>query len=168
MALSKIQSESMNLADTYAFTGTVSGTVSGSGAFLARNNSTSWTTVADGGICAFNDDSTEDSFDTDSCYNTTTYKFVAPATGVYFFHYSVYTANSDTMNGFTFLKNSAKVASQHNNGEYFSFNYGENDDHIQTSSLVINLSSGDTIAVCAATASDYHTGHSHWGGCRLA
>ena len=36
MALSKIQAESMNLADTYAFTGTVSGLPSGSSAFMAR------------------------------------------------------------------------------------------------------------------------------------
>ena len=169
MALSKIQAESMNLADTYAFSGTVSGTsVAGSSAFMARNDSTTWTTLADNGICPFNNDSTEDSFDTDSCYNTSTYKFVAPATGVYFFHYSVYTANADSSNAFSFLKNSAKVASQHNNGEYFSYNQGETDDHIQSSSVIINLASGDTIAVCSSGASDFHIGHSHWGGCRLA
>jgi len=168
MALSKIQAESMNLADTYAFSGTVSGTsVAGSSAFMARNDSTSWATASDNGILAFNNDSTEDSFDTDSCYNTSTYKFTAPANGVYMFNYSVYTANADTSNAFSFLKNSAKVASQHNNGEYFSYDQG-NQDHTQTSSLIINLASGDTIAVCSSSTSDYHVGHSHWGGCRLA
>ena len=39
MALSKIQAESMNLADTYAFTGTVSG--AGAGAYEVINSSTS-------------------------------------------------------------------------------------------------------------------------------
>jgi len=169
MALSKIQAESMNLADTYAFSGTVSGTsVSGSAAFMARNDSSSWTTLADEAICPFNNDSTGDSFDTDGVYNTSTYKFVAPATGVYFFHYSVYTANADSINGFGFLKNSAPLDSQHNAGESFSYNQGEDDDHIQSSSVIINLASGDTIAVCSVDSSDFHLGHSHWGGCRLA
>ncbi len=168
MTISKIQAESMNLADTYAFSGSVSGaSVSGSAAFLARANTNAWATVADNEILAFNNDSTEDSFDTDSCYNTTTYKFVAPAAGVYIFYYSVYTANADTSNAFSFLKNSAKVASQHNNGEYFSYDTGDR-DHIQTSSVIINLASGETIAVCSSGSSDVVVGHSHWGGCRLA
>ena len=169
MALSKIQAESMNLADTYAFSGTVTGaSVAGSSAFMARNDSSSWTTVADNGICPFNNDSTGDSFDTDSVYNTTTYKFVAPSAGVYMFHYSLYTANSDTSNAFAFLKNSAKVDSQYNtSADYFSFVQGDS-DHIQSSSLIINLASGDTIAVCSSGASDFHIGNSHWGGCRLA
>ena len=42
MALSKIQAESMNLADTYAFTGTVSG--AGAGAYEVINSSTSTST----------------------------------------------------------------------------------------------------------------------------
>ena len=105
MALSKIQAESMNLADTYAFSGTVSGTsAAGSAAFSARNSGGSWTTVADSSLVVFNNDSTGDNFDTDNCFNTSTYKFTAPATGVYIFWYHVYTANSDNTNSFGFLK----------------------------------------------------------------
>tara|TARA_R110002074_G_C12153552_1_gene630449 strand:- start:110 stop:613 length:504 start_codon:yes stop_codon:yes gene_type:complete len=146
----------------------LTGLKAGSAAFMARNDSTSWTTLADEAICPFNNDSTGDSFDTDSVYNTTTYKFVAPAAGVYFFHYSVYTGNADSVNAFGFLKNSAPLDSQHNAGESFSYNQGEDDDHIQSSSVIINLASGDTIAVCSVDGSDFHLGHSHWGGCRLA
>lgn len=166
MALSKIQAESMNLADTYAFSGTVSGLPSGASAFIASNDSSGWTTVADGAICAFNDDSSNDNFDTDNVYNTTTYKFVAPATGVYMFWYGVYTANSDIGNAFGFLKNSARLNTS--NGDYHSYWHGSANDHIQKGSVVINLASNDTIAVIAIGASDFHIGHSHWGGCRLA
>ena len=40
MALSKIQAESMNLADTYAFTGTVSGTDTGALEKVSSSTST--------------------------------------------------------------------------------------------------------------------------------
>ena len=86
MALSKIQAESMNLADTFAFTGTVSGaSVAGSNAFAARNNATVWSSASSGNLIQFNDDSGGDCFDTDNCYDTSTYKFTAPADGVYIF-----------------------------------------------------------------------------------
>ena len=96
MALTKVQADGINLGDTFAFTGTVSGTsVAGSNAFAARNSATVWSTASGGSLIQFNDDSGGDCFDTDSCYDTSTYKFTAPATGVYTFWYSIYTANSD-------------------------------------------------------------------------
>ena len=172
MALSKIQAESMNLADTYAFSGTVSGTsVAGSAAFLARftpATGASWATVADGGIIPFNDASTQDAFDTDSVFNTSTYKFTAPATGVYMFWYGIYTANSDSQNGFCFIKNDSKFRTQAAADELLTFVAVESGDHIQNGTVIIPLSSGDTIAVGGSTASDYYTGHCQWGGCRLA
>ena len=169
MALSKIQAESMNLADTYAFSGTVSGTsVAGSGAFSARNSATEWGSTASGGIVSFDNDSTGDSFDTDNCYNTTTYKYTAPATGVYMFWYSIYVADGDTNNGFSFLKNSAKVNFSTADNKFLSFQSNDNNDHSQTATIIIPLSSGDTMAVCGATQSDYYKAHSQWGGCRLA
>ena len=64
--------------------------------------------VTDGSIIPFNDDSAGDSFDTDSNYNTSTYKYTAPATGDIFWYEYLY-ANSDDSNGFWFLKNSTKV-----------------------------------------------------------
>ena len=168
MALSKIQSESMNLADTFAFSGTVTGTVSGTNAFSARGNANSWAAIADGVIVQFADDSTGDSFDTDSCYNVSTYKFTAPAAGVYMFWFSIYSAQNDATNGFGFLKNSAKVNFGNSANEFASFVDDFDNDHVHTATHIIPLASGDTIAVCAATASDYYKGHSKWGGCRLA
>ena len=83
MSLTKVQADGINLGDTFAFTGTVSGTsVAGSNAFAARNSATVWSTASGGRLIQFNDDSGGDCFDSDSCYDTSTYKFTAPATGV--------------------------------------------------------------------------------------
>jgi hypothetical protein len=170
MALSKIQAESMNLADTYAFSGTVSGTsVAGSNAFCARTSVADWQSSADGAILFFNDTSTGDCFDTDGVYNTSTYKFTAPATGVYTFWFSVYTALNDGGNGFTFLKNSTKLnLSLTASNKYISYSGVGTADHIQTASIIFPLTSGDIMAVVAAEQSDYYKGRCQWGGCRLA
>jgi len=167
MALTKVQAEGVNLTDTFAFTGTVSGLPSGSGAFSARSDSSTWASVSDEGILAFDNDSNGDSFDTDSNYNTSTYKYTAPATGVYLFWYAVYTHNTDTSNAFGFLKNSAKVDFQRSSARHFSVAYSD-DEHSQRATIVIPLTSGDTMAVCSTLASEYYRGHSQWGGCRLA
>jgi len=142
--------------------------VAGSGAFSARHSVSEWGTVSTGGIVNFNNDSAGDSFDTDNNYSTSTYKYTAPATGVYMFWYSIYTANGDTSNAFNFLKNSSVVSFSTENDNLLSYIDSFNTDHVQTASIIIPLSSGDTIAVCGAIASDYYKGHSKWGGCRLA
>ena len=167
MTLSKIQAESMNLADTYAFSGTVSGTsVAGSNAFAARNSGSSWVAASANAIVVFDNDSTGDSFDTDGVFNTSTYKFVTPATGVYTFWYGIYSANTDQDNAFTFYKNSASIAMTVSGK--FSHQSNQSDDHMQTATVIINLTSGDTISVHAQTGSDYYQGLIQWGGCRLA
>lgn len=167
MTRSLIQGESVNLADTFAFTGTVSGLPSGGSAFCVRSDASAWATIADGAILIFDDDSSGDSFDTGSNFSTSTYKYTAPATGVYLFWYSIYTHYNDTSNAFSFLKNSAKVDFQRSSARLLSADYGT-DEHVQTATIVIPLSSADTMAVCGALASDYYRGHSQWGGCRLA
>nr|BAR17997.1 complement C1q protein [uncultured Mediterranean phage uvMED] len=81
MAITKIQSESLNLADTYDFTGTVTGAGGvNTPAFLAypsSNQSISNTTQT---VVAFN----TEIFDTDSCYDTSTYRFTPNVAGKYF------------------------------------------------------------------------------------
>ena len=166
MALTKVQAGGVNLADTFAFTGTVSGLPSGSSAFSARSDVSEWATVADEGILAFDNDSNGDSFDTGSNYNTSTYKYTAPVTGVYLFWFAVYTHNTDTSNAFSFLKNSAKVDYQRSSARHFTVAYSD-DEHSQTCTIVIPLNSGDTMAVCGSIASEYYRAHSQWGGCRL-
>ena len=149
----------------------VNASAAGSAAFLARftpATGASWATVANGGIIPFNDASTQDAFDTDSVFNTSTYKFTAPATGVYMFWYGIYTANSDSQNGFCFIKNDLKFRTQAATDELLTFVAVESGDHIQNGTIIAPLSSGDTIAVGGSTASDYYTGHCQWGGCRLA
>ena len=158
----------LKLDDNYALTGTVTGTVAGTNAFAARHTVNEWGSVSDGAIVNFTNDSTGDSFDTDNCYNTSTFKFTAPATGVYMFWYSVYCANGDTTNGLGFLKNSAKVNMQYASDKLFTFMSGTNDDHSQTATVIIPLASGDTMAVCGTMSTDYYKGNAQWGGCRLA
>jgi len=147
----------------------VNASAAGSAAFAATFSATGWATANDLEILSYNDVSTGDCFDTDSVYNTTTYKFVAPATGVYMFWYAVYTAQNDNANGFSFLKNTAKVNMNSSTNEYYSYVTAEIGDHIQQATIIIPLASGDTMAHCSAgTNSDYHKSLSKWGGCRLA
>ena len=119
-------------------------------------------------ILNFNNDSIGDSFDTDNNFDTSTYKYTAPAAGVYMFWFGIYTADGNTNNGFAFLKNSTKVNMQNASDKYFTFQGNDSNDHFQTATVVISLASGDTMAVCGARNSDYYKGHSQWGGCRLA
>ena len=139
----------------------------GSQAFAARIPSASWFNVANNYVIPFNDVSTGDSFDTDGNFNTSTYKYTAPTTGVYHFWFAMYTAQNDTANAFGFLKNSSELNLQQDAGNFLS--YAQNaDDKIINFTCVIPLTAGDTMAVIAATVTDYYTGHSQWGGCRLS
>ena len=82
MAITKIQSESLNLADTYAFTGTVTGAgEKNRPAFKANVGSTF--AVADQTLVKFA--GTTEVFDTDNCYdNSTNYRFTPNVAGKYF------------------------------------------------------------------------------------
>ena len=145
----------------------INASAAGSNAFAARFDSNGWVSVAADTILPFNNDSTGDSFDTDGVFNTSTYKFTAPATGVYMFWFSVYTAQNDATNAFTFLKNSSKLDLQNDGGKFATYS-NDVEDLTLTFTCVLPLASGDTIAVISATQSDYYTGHCQWGGCRLA
>ena len=171
-----IQADQLKSADgvtTYLNNGTLSNLtfpdsiyIAGTGAFMARFNSSAWITVADGAILEFNDDSTGDSYDTDGNFNTGTYKYEVPATGVYYFFYAIYTAYDDTGNGFGFTTNNGEIANQNHSAYYGTYMEGA-EDNTQTCSHILNLTSGDTVWVSARTSSDVYPGHSYWGGCRL-
>ena len=167
MGLTKVQAEGLNLADTFAFTGTVSGTVSGSDSFHARGNADAWANVSADTIIQFPDDFSGDSFDTGSRYSTSTYKYTARATGVYLFYYSIYTAENNNENAFSFLKNSAKLLNTYNSINYITYDEGT-EDRMQNGTIIIDLATDDTMAIIASRTSDYYKGHSSWGGCRLA
>jgi len=140
--------------------------IAGTGAFLASMTSASWAIASDNEVLPYNDVSTEDRFDTDSNYNTSTYKYQAPATGVYFFYYGVYTAQNDAGNAFGYETNNGEINNQPDGANFFTQKSGDL-DHIQTCSLIIPLTANDTIWVSARGTSDYYKGHSYWGGCRL-
>ena len=146
------------------------GSQSGTGAFLAAGNAASWTGLSAGEICPFAMDSptsTQDVFDTDNNYNTSTYKYTCPATGVYFFWFSVYTQQSDTTNAFGFETNEGLFENTFNTGEN-RVTYNEHStDHIQNGCAIMQRNSGDTVWVNAAIASDFYKGRSSFGGCRL-
>mgnify|MGYP003674085663 CR=1 FL=1 len=81
MAIDKIQSESINLADNFAFTGTVSGAggvntpafqARLSGNYTLANNTQTVLPLA-------TDNSSPKSFDTNGAFDTSTYKFTVPS-----------------------------------------------------------------------------------------
>jgi len=81
MAITKIQSESLNLADTYAFTGTVTGAGGvNTPAFEAKLSSAQ--SLSDAAVSKINFNT--EIFDTDNCYdNTTNYRFTPNVSGKY-------------------------------------------------------------------------------------
>ena len=144
----------------------------GNAAFSARFSSSVWTTIATNTILAFNNDSTGDSFDTDSVYNTTTYKFTAPATGVYLFYLSLYVSNwTDDDNHFVFAKNGADVNFQQEGSKdsiaFITTSAQSNIDMQHNATIVIPMSSTDTMEIQSSSASHFYGGLSYWGGCRL-
>ena len=168
MALTKVQAEGINLADTFAFSGTLSGLPSGADAFCANGGSSSWASDAAGGIVAFTNDSSNDNFDTGNRFDTSTYKYTARVDGVYLFWYAIYTAQNDSDNGFGFLKNSTAVHMDYLSASYFTYHGNDVTDHVMNATLIIPLTASDTMAVTCRLQSDYYRGYSMFGGCRLA
>jgi hypothetical protein len=92
MALIKIKSESMNLADDYTFTGTVTGAGTATTPAFHAFLSSAQTGVSDGVLtkCQFN----SEKFDTDNCYdNSTNYRFTPNVAGKYYV-YTLISANA--------------------------------------------------------------------------
>ena len=93
MAITKIQSESLNLADDFAFTGTITGAggvnTPAFEAYRSGDVSMSYNTNT---LIPYN----VEVFDTDNCYdNTTNYRFTPNVAGKYFFFASVQSGNTD-------------------------------------------------------------------------
>ena len=92
MAIDKIQSESINLADNFAFTGTVSGAGQTNQpsfhAYLSSNQSVSSTTFTK---CQFN----TEVWDTANCYdNSTNYRFTPNVAGKYHVYSMIFSDGS--------------------------------------------------------------------------
>jgi len=118
MAITKIQSESLNLADTYDFTGTVTGAGGvNTPAFHARVNSANSTTDNVETKINFG----TEVFDTDSAYDTSTSKFTVPSgkAGKYFIYARVRldTATDSEIYDIQIKKNGSTVF-QHSANQY--------------------------------------------------
>ena len=91
MAIIKTQAEGINLADTFAFTGTVTGAgESNTPAFCAHLGSNQQISAGSTTKIAFN----VEKYDTGSNYdNSTNYRFTIPSAGKYFFYFNVTMSN---------------------------------------------------------------------------
>ena len=126
MAITKIQSESLNLADTYDFTGTVTGAggvnTPAFEAYLSANQ-----TVSDG-VETKAQVNTE-VFDTDNCYdNSTNYRFTPTVAGKYFVYgkIAVDEAAGNTRLGISLIyKNGSQVGRAFVNFDVSGFPEGE-------------------------------------------
>ena len=111
MAITKIQSESLNLSDNYDFTGTVTGAGGTmTPAFFAYSSAVQ--SVSDNTYTKVQINTEE--YDTDNCYdNTTNYRFTPTVAGKYFF-YGTICLNADPDNvirnaGIAFYKNGSAL-----------------------------------------------------------
>ena len=86
MAITKIQSESLNLADTYAFTGTVTGAGGvNTPAFLIRKTSHQY--LGDGTTTKITFDASAKDVDTNSDWDATNNRFIPSVAGKYYFFF---------------------------------------------------------------------------------
>ena len=141
MAITKIQSESMNLADTYAFTGTVTGageTLKPSfHAYLSANQSVATNTLTKVSLNA-------ELWDTDSAFDSSTnYRFTVPSgeAGKYFIHYRVKTSNIDLQERIQAVVYKNGTAIWNSEGRNYS---GVANEQIEAAqSYIFDLSAGD-------------------------
>ena len=142
MAINKIESESINLADNFAFTGTVTGAgesnspithaINGSNQDLSN---TTWTKITV---------LTTERFDNGSGYDASNSKFVVPSgeAGVYFFS-GIYRMENDSGSGFLkFYKNGSALndwVTESHGSSYFSMQQN----------ILVNLSASDYIEMYA-------------------
>jgi len=121
MAITKIQSESLNLADTYAFTGTVTG---------AGGVNTPYFSARTGGNQNPSDnvatkiDFTSELLDSDNYYDTTNKRFTPQVAGKYYISVQVFLSSNTTSNLKTAIvgiyKNGSEVIRADN---YYATNY---------------------------------------------
>jgi len=110
MAIDKIQSESINLADNFAFTGTVTGAGENNTPLFRAYAGSNWNS-ANGATSTIPFNS--ESFDPQNKFNTSTYKFTPGEAGKYFFYANIKMSSSGDQDLFEMYvkKNNDTVAS---------------------------------------------------------
>ena len=156
MAITKIQSESMNLADTYAFTGTVTGAgEKNTPAFFASVGSAQ--SVATGTVTKLT--LSNEIIDTDNCYDASTnYRFTPNVAGKYYVFAQYRWETSDNFD-------EVDIHIRKNGSSLVSANFGNiHFDTISTSGVVdMNGSSDYLEAYCyqGSGSNKTVTTHSH-------
>jgi hypothetical protein len=146
MAIDKIQSESINLADTFAFTGTVTGAgASNKPAFFAKKNSNTdisnntWTLV----------DFETEVIDTNSAYDTSNYRFTVPSgeAGKYFIFNTVQAASNSTRVIIEILSRIRKNGTQETYAHASFYNTATAHQLDLSNNCILDLSAGDYLDV---------------------
>ena len=140
------------------------GSVAGTNMFQAYGTGT-WANYASGDVIPFE----AEKYDPDGVYTIASYRFTAPATGVYLFGYHVYVAQTDVSNSLTFRVDGS---SQQHGDSADSINLSSHqataDDHLQVASYALVLTASQYVTVNAGIDStDVYMPHSHWWGFRL-
>ena len=145
MAITKLQSESINLTDDFAFTGTVTGAgAKGENYFKAKNDSAT-ATLTHGASVLLPYDTEE--WDPDGVYDNTAsnYKFTCQKAGYHYFEAGGRKDSNDFSRqlALLFYKNGSSVGGV----EFDTYN----NDHIRTysvkTSIILNLSVNDYVQV---------------------
>mgnify|MGYP006000764383 CR=1 FL=1 len=140
MAITKIQSESLNLADTYAFTGTVTG-AGESNTPIVRVTKSSAQTISYNTYTTITFD--VENIDTDNAFASNTFTVPSGKGGKYFISLQVISDDNfdATLERLAFLVNGSYQTS----GNYFT---GSGADESQISlNTILNLSAGDALTV---------------------
>ena len=148
MAITKIQSESLNLADDFAFTGTITGAgVTNKPAFFAEISSSTTITSATATKAPFN----SEVYDTNSAFDTSNYRFTVPSGEGGKYHFTAHLRfYSDGNNGGYVETRYYKNGSTINNDATFQLTNNATDS-IRVAcipmTITLDLSAGDYIEI---------------------
>ena len=134
---------------------------------MVRMGGAIWRAPSADNILTFDGDSAGEGHDTDGCWDTSAFKFTAPADGLYYFGCSIYTAQHDSSNGFQLRKNGSEINTTDDGNNFFIYDELGSEDHVSHGSQILNLVATDYIQFAATTQSDYYTGHCSAWGCRI-
>ena len=168
MAITKIQSESLNLADTYAFTGTVTGAGETlKPAFRAKLSATQNVSSSTDVKAQFN----TELFDTDSDYdNSTNYRFTPTTAGKYFVYAQIahgWSSNWGHMNFTKIYKN----GSEYTKGTFYGNGAGvQNYGTVAVSDIIDFNGSSDYVEIFGysnSSGTQFDGNHSFFGAFKL-
>jgi len=173
MAITKIQSESLNLSDDYDFTGTVTGAGGNNNPsfFAVSTPSEDSVNVADNTLTKMTF-STE-VFDTDSCYdNSTNYRFTPTEAGKYFIFAKAMTDNivDSAQSKLEFYKNGSQMDDQYRVREKNGNASGDTEQTLTLSAIIDMNGTTDYIEVYGAHNNGGNTGglyDKHFGAYKI-